>query len=1087
MAFIDAISSAKFVLAGAMHAAVTAAAYGVPFGFWDSESIDIPTKWEDIAGLINIPCQFFEDVDAASVFYEQHISPVIAIPSLWSLVCAAPGFLKATGVLKVLKYEMGRATDKNYNEMAPFIEEMHLRSMRTEEIAKVAKDNHDNLTNILEVLSADIDEAIPAIRIRDTEIESLRNANINLLEDDRSKSEKISSLLNNLNEYGETISSQSKRIDLLQSEVADHSEARRMLQSEIADLQAQIVGIQAAENAQVERAIEQLDASRQLHQQEIVVLKEQLSVKIAEERHQSESKIQELVNKYEVQLLAQDQARIALEADIGSLQAKIADIVAVGSERERHMIARFDELQRPLQEKVGTLKEQLSAKEADVLSGKQRIHLLEEEKLHAMLQVDVLRNQSMALVAQYGALQNNLTLAENESAARDIRADATMARYWHLLEQSSPLLQGPSILTRMPRLAKKSKILRAHCDSIAQFLEIFTEAELGHSRLGREERIMRYLLGLKGEVEDFPIFNRDIYLRLNPDVAEQGVEPFIHFIKNGQWESRIIHPTMDIPYYLSQHPEGQKFKISTVEHYIKFGVLKEYDPSPLFSTKWYLDKYPDVKISGVNPVIHYLRNPGCEPHPEFESSYYRIHNLDVVRQGVNPLVHYSLWGREEGRRPKAFSLPAVLEAAPVFDTIKAEVEQEPRAKTMVGPERAAANSQGSAWPTSTVMQEHPLPTTITMKPIVVMMDAYYPRPDEDSGSLDQVNFIRIFKTLGFDIAFISLLKFDDAQDTGANIAALGAHCVTAAEFSTVEEYLFLNQERITVLFLSRVHFGGAWIERARAFCPKARIIFNTVDLHHVREKREAELRGDVAGAEHAEETKRLEYACVLAADASIVVSEQEQKLLSEELPSARVVVVPLIREVLRTSFPDWHGRSNLAFIGGFQHQPNVDAVNYFLDEIWPLVRARRPGLVFHVIGSHLPSDLKERNDPDVEWVGYVPEIEPWLDKLRLTVAPLRYGAGAKGKVVSSLLNGVPCVATSIAVEGMGLQIGKDIVAYADPQEFADAIIRLHDDAEAWGHLSQHGFSTISHNYSIEYGQKCVEDIIQENEDRQRAQ
>ena len=215
----------------------------------------------------------------------------------------------------------------------------------------------------------------------------------------------------------------------------------------------------------------------------------------------------------------------------------------------------------------------------------------------------------------------------------------------------------------------------------------------------------------------------------------------------------------------------------------------------------------------------------------------------------------------------------------------------------------------------------------------------------------------------------------------------------------------------------------------------------------------------------------------MAADASIVVSEHEKALLASELPSARVAVVPLMREIPRTTFPEWQARQHLAFVGGFQHQPNIDAVTYFLDEIWPIVQARRPDLIFHVIGSHLPETLKVRQAPNVEWVGYVPEIEPWLDRIRLTVAPLRYGAGAKGKVVSSLLNGVPCVATSVAAEGMGLTIGQDIVSCHNPQDFAKAIIEVHDDPDMWNKLSRQGFETVSRAYSIEYAQRCVESVI----------
>ena len=843
----------------------------------------------------------------------------------------------------------------------------------------------------------------------------------------------------------------------------------------------------AVERSQLKRLAGEHANMMEAFKQEIAAL----SSGLEEQRRQSDRRVQGLAMEHEEELLAQREAYRGLEADMVRLQDEMLRLITEGSERALAANAQFEAVRQSLQQdiarltedsgaasmrnaaldqEIGALKIQLGITGAEAEQRRQQVEQLHVEIQHVRGQADSLRVQSQTLVAQHVALRADVALTESESAAKTARADAALSRYWQLLGQSSAQLKGPGILVKLSKINKKSKIMREHREIINQFLEGFSETELNFSKSGRKQRITQYLMGVTPDVEDFPIFNRDIYLFLNPDVAEAGMEPFIHFIENGQWESRVIHPVMDIPYYVSKYPEADKFKISAVQHYFKFGVAKNYDPSPVFSTQWYFDHYADVKMLGINPVIHYLRYPGCQPHPDFESDYYRKQNLDVVRHGINPLVHYSLWGRDEGRRPTAYAAPVAPVVAPAV-AVPAPVETllpEPGSAPAPEPEAPAAVQ---------AYVPAPAPASVARRPIVVMMDAFYPRPDEDSGSLDQVNFIRIFQNLGYDVAFIALLNFGDGPEVGVKVAALGAHCIVASEFASIEEYLFLNQERIAIMFLSRVHFGGAWIDRARAFCPKARILFNTVDLHHIREEREAALRGDADSIAQAQETKRLEYGCIMAADASIVVSEHEQTLLANELPSARVAVVPLMREIPRTSFPDWQGRQHLAFVGGFQHQPNIDAVNYFLDDIWPIVQARRPELVFHVIGSHLPDTLKERHAPNVEWVGYVPEIEPWLDRLRLTVAPLRYGAGAKGKVVSSLLNGVPCVATAVAAEGMGLRIGQDIVSCRNPQEFADAIIHVHDDAGMWNSLSMQGFETISRTYSIEYAQKCLKSVL----------
>ncbi len=1149
-AFVGAICSSGFVMAGDADVAMTAAAYGVPFCFFGDADTEATTEWADVAGLLGIPCAFFEHLDAGSAFHRATIAPAISVPPLWPLLCAAPGFIKPTGLLKVLRYELERSTGRQYHELDEFLQQASKYGANHERMAAHANDVIRTFAAKNDRLSDRLSSTTALLESKDGECVALRSACRDALAIKTRLSDQIdhishakSALELQIEELEDRLTRERAKEagdgegseDPVPADVAALEREKRQLVEQNDALQQQVEAIQlrlATANELARRHIDNQDAiekrlaaltaendrlaklSAEFAAEQdrwgsraggfddtVEALRQELAAlsgEMDEQRRQADRRVQGLAMEHEEELRARNDAHRQLELDVGRLQEEMLRLIGERNdhvaEAEAQLAAAREAAEREiaaltesngaaghrnaeLAHEMDVLRERLGAAVAESDHHRQQIASLDGELQYVRVQADQLRDQSQTLVAQHVALRDNLALTESESVAKAARADAALSRYWTLLGQSSAQLKGPSALVRLAKIGRKSKALRGHREIISQFLDGFSETELGFSRAGRKQRITQYLIGVTPDVEDFPLFNRDIYLALNPDVAAAGVDPFIHFIQNGQWESRVIHPAMDIPYYVARYPEVDKFKSSAIQHYFKFGVSKNYDPSPVFSTKWYFDHYADVKMIGINPVIHYLRYPGCQPHPDFDSDYYRRHNLDVVRHGINPLAHYTLSGQQEGRRPSAHARSIAPAAAPAAAPVAAPAQE----RSPPTPEPVAAPPTGGA-----VLHRDPVPTSLATRPIVVMMDAFYPRPDEDSGSLDQVNFIRIFQNLGFDVAFIALLNFGDPPEAGAKIAALGAHCVTTSDVSSIEEYLFLNQERISVLFLSRVHFGGAWIERGRAFCPGAQIVFNTVDLHHVREEREAALRGDAESAMRSQETKRLEYGCITAADVSIVVSEHEQVRLAADLPTSRVVVVPLMREIGRTSFPDWEHRSNLAFVGGFQHQPNIDAVNYFLDDIWPRVLARRPELVFHVIGSHMPAAMTERNAPNVEWVGHVPELEPWLDGLRLTVAPLRYGAGAKGKVVSSLLNGVPCVATSIAAEGMGLRIGDDIVACDSSEDFADAIVRVHDDAEVWRRLSDHGFATLSRTHSIEYAQKCLESVLVHNATNERV-
>ena len=146
----------------------------------------------------------------------------------------------------------------------------------------------------------------------------------------------------------------------------------------------------------------------------------------------------------------------------------------------------------------------------------------------------------------------------------------------------------------------------------------------------------------------------------------------------------------------------------------------------------------------------------------------------------------------------------------------------------------------------------------------------------------------------------------------------------------------------------------------------------------------------------------------------------------------------------------------MLFIGSFHHSPNEDAVHYFVKEILPLIRSELPGVQFLVVGSHMPPSILKLASQDVIVVGYVQDVTPVFDACRLSVAPLRYGAGVKGKVTQSLAWGVPVVATPIAAEGMQMVDGQHLMIASDPVEFARRVIEVYQDEELWTRLSDNG-------------------------------
>ncbi len=358
----------------------------------------------------------------------------------------------------------------------------------------------------------------------------------------------------------------------------------------------------------------------------------------------------------------------------------------------------------------------------------------------------------------------------------------------------------------------------------------------------------------------------------------------------------------------------------------------------------------------------------------------------------------------------------------------------------------------------------------------LVIDATTPTPDMDSGSVDAIYLMKILQRLGYLVTFAPD-DFIFKEKYTAELRSLGVQCISKDVFPSLALYIELFGCEFDLAILSRVSCAAKHVLAIRKFCPKAKVLFNTVDLHYLREARRAELECSALLARQAEETKARELMAMQKCDATIVISEAERAIIKEELPSANVAVLPYVREVRGCRAP-FSERKDIAFVGGFLHNPNIDAATYFVREIWPMIREELPGVRFHVVGSNMPPEVTSLGqEPGVVVRGYVPDIEQVMDQFRLTVAPLRYGAGIKGKIGTSLSCGVPCVATPVAVEGMGLSDGMEILIATGGRQFASSTIAAYRNEALWNSLSESGLGFMAERFSFERGVERMKALL----------
>ncbi|MEO5963632.1 MAG: glycosyltransferase [Thermomonas sp.] len=359
---------------------------------------------------------------------------------------------------------------------------------------------------------------------------------------------------------------------------------------------------------------------------------------------------------------------------------------------------------------------------------------------------------------------------------------------------------------------------------------------------------------------------------------------------------------------------------------------------------------------------------------------------------------------------------------------------------------------------------------------VLIIDALTPQPDRDSGSLRLVNLMRMLITDGAHVVFLPANRTADGDYTQA-LQQLGVECWHAPYAARIPAWLREHGARFDTVLVCRHYVAREFLPLLRQHAPQARILFDTIDLHYLRERRAAELSGDATALRAAQRTRELELELIAAADTSLVVSNVERDLLRKDAPGADVRILSNLHQVAGHG-PGWAERSDLLFVGGFRHPPNVDAVRWFVREVFPLIRDQQPGIHFHCIGADVPAEMSALGaQAGVEIHGHVPDLQPWLDRCRVSIAPLRYGAGVKGKINQAMAHGLPVVATSPAVEGMHLHDGVDVLVADAAEDFAQAVLRLDGDAALWGQIAANGLDNVTTHFSLDAARATVRELF----------
>ncbi len=358
----------------------------------------------------------------------------------------------------------------------------------------------------------------------------------------------------------------------------------------------------------------------------------------------------------------------------------------------------------------------------------------------------------------------------------------------------------------------------------------------------------------------------------------------------------------------------------------------------------------------------------------------------------------------------------------------------------------------------------------------IVIDNHWPEPDRDSGSIDIVNLVVALSELGLDVTLAAAKEPAGPSAPRDKLQQKGIQCLLTEVHGSLDQYLLLHGSEFDLCVLCRVYCGGEFLETVQQYCHKARVVFNTIDLNFLREERKAKLLNDKQLLDLLPQLREREEHIIRESDATILVSDAERQLIETSIPEALCIQMPLARPINPPITP-FAQRRGVGFIGGFAHAPNVDAISAFLRETWPLVVQTMPDCELSIVGAEFPQSLLDGCPGRVTALGHVSDIGPWFESLRVTVAPLRFGAGAKGKIASSLAAGVPAVVTEVAAEGMSLNEGCGVVVGKDPVAFATSIQHICTDGELWRRLSDEGLAYAHRTLGLDAWRERVDGML----------
>lgn len=346
----------------------------------------------------------------------------------------------------------------------------------------------------------------------------------------------------------------------------------------------------------------------------------------------------------------------------------------------------------------------------------------------------------------------------------------------------------------------------------------------------------------------------------------------------------------------------------------------------------------------------------------------------------------------------------------------------------------------------------------------------WPEPNSSAAGSRMLQLIELFLSYNYTITFASPCA---KSDKAFNLETIGVKQV-AIELNNVSFDVFVKTLDPQIVLFDRFMMEEQFGWRVAEQCPNAIKILDTEDLHGLRKGRQVALKaGESFNLNHLyNDTSKREIASIYRCDLSLIISEAEMDLLKTDfkVPESLLLYVPFLLNLLSTSkiekLPNFQERQHFITIGNFLHEPNFNAVLYLKETIWPLIRKQLPKAELHVFGAYASQKVTNLHNETQGFLikGFIEDVSKVMEKAKVCLAPIRFGAGLKGKLVDAMMSGTPCVVTSVGAEGMFGSLKPNGFVVDNPKDFSYKSVKLYLDEKLWFEKQQNGFEVLNKRF-----------------------